>query len=117
MVKQRGVLGLAIWFLLGSALLHILAPLVGGLSFEALGLLFFGIVYALASIGLNRGWRWLAWLTFLVMLFGGIAALGFASGPSLVPAWWYTLIVIADWCCAAMLFGYLWKSRPAEAST
>lgn len=116
MFNQSRVLGLAILLLYASAALHVLAPLVGGLSSEALVLVPIGALYFAVCIGLGRGWRWLAWLTYFAMLIGGIGALSYALSPTLVPDWWYHMIAIADFLCALMLFLHLWKSRPIRAT-
>ncbi len=104
--------GLAALFVLVSAALHILAPLVGSFGWEAIQLVPIGLAYVAIGYYLGRNLRWLAWITFFIMLFGGIVALGGAMGMSGVPGWWYALIVIANWLAAAMLFGFLWHSKP-----
>ncbi len=118
MFKTSKSLGLAALFLFASAVLHVAAPVVGGFTTEALLLIPFGLVFGLAALGLLRGMRWLAWLTFLATLAGGIVALGYAMSVTSVPDWWYLAIVAADWLTAAMLLVHLWwpkQDQPAEA--
>ncbi|WP_299860775.1 hypothetical protein [uncultured Hoeflea sp.] len=106
-------LGLAALFIFASAALHVLAPLVGGFSGLPLMLVAVGILYAAIGYLLLGNRRWLAWLTFLLMLAGGIVSLVSTTGAGAVPGWWWTLIMIADWAAAAMLFAYLWLPKPA----
>ncbi len=112
MFRYSKTLGLAALFVLVSAALHILAPLVGGFGWEAIQLVPIGLVYLAIGYYLGRNLRWLAWITFFVMLSGGIFALSGAMGMSDIPGWWYGLIVIADWFAAVMLFGFLWNPKP-----
>lgn len=116
MINPKGPYRVGGLFLLISAALHILAFLVGGFTPDALVLIPIGIIYALAAVGLFRDWRWLAYVCFIVMLLGGIIALGSSLGTSPVPFWWWWLIVAADWAGAAALFAALWNPRPAKAS-
>lgn len=109
-------LGFAALFIFVSAALHILAPVAGGLTSEALSLVPAGIVLALLALGLLRGMRWLAWLAFFVMLGAGIVALGYAAAVTWVPTWWYVAIVAADWLAAAMLLAHLWWPKPPEVA-
>jgi|GEM_PF-1539759 len=103
--------------LLLSAALHIFAFVVGGFSNDALRLIPVGLVYALVAYGLFCGWRWLAYIAFVMMMIGGIAALSTIWSPSTIPVWWTILIIAADWLGAAALFGALWRSAPRKAET
>ena len=60
--------------------------------------------------------RFMAWITFFAMLAGGIAAIGFSAGVGTIPAWWWMLILAADWVAAALLFIYLWNPKPVIES-
>ena len=104
--------GLAILFILVSALLHIFAPLVGGFGSEALRLIVVGLLYAVIGYFLIPNRRWLAWFTFFLMLAGSIAAFTWSMSISAVPGWWWMLFVAADCAAAAMLFIYLWYPKP-----
>lgn len=104
---------LAAVFVLISAALHFFAFTVGGLSTAALVLIPFGVVYLLIAAGLNRGKRWLAWLSFFVMGIGGSIALGLSYGNGPVPDWWYLAITLTDWAAALWLFVALWQSAPS----
>ncbi len=103
----------AIPFLLLSAALHIVAPLISGFVVEALVLALVGVVYGICAFGLSRGMRWLAHVMYLVLFLGGIFALGniWSVGP--VPGWIYLGIVIANALAVLALFGALWRAPPA----
>lgn len=105
------LLGLAALFVLASAILHILIPFFAGFATGSLPFLAIGVAYAVIAYGLTRNTRWLAWLTFFVMLAGGIAALVLSMGVTAAPSWLYTLIMLADWAAALMLFVYLWYPK------
>ena len=75
MIRSKGALRWGANFVALSAGLHILALIVGGFSAEALRLLSFGIVYAGFVYGLLQGWRWLAYIVFIVLLTGTSLAL------------------------------------------
>lgn len=109
-------LGLAALFVYASAALHLPAPLIGGVSGFSLMLLLVGILYVAIAWLLPGNRRWLAWLTFFLMLAGGIAASVYAMVDVLLPGWWWSLIMVADWAAAAMLFAYLWFPKPEDVS-
>ncbi len=118
MIEKANTLRLAAVFVFLSAALHIGAPVVGGFTSQALMLIPYGILFALIGLGLLRGMRWLAWITFFGTLIGGIAALNGMMGLSAVPGWWYALIMTTDWLAAAILLIHLWrpkKGHPAAA--
>lgn len=104
---------LAAVFVLISAALHFFSFTVGGLSTQALVLIPFGVIYLLIAAGLNRGKRWLAWLSFFVMGIGGSIALGLSFGSGPVPGWWYLAISCADFAAALWLFVALWRQAPS----
>ena len=106
-------LSFAVIFVLVSAALHVIAPLLSGFSSEGLFLVPFGLLYGLIAMGLMRNMRWLAWVTFFILMFGGIFAMASAMSAITVPSWIYSFIAAADWAGAACLFGYLWNPKPA----
>ena len=108
----RGPYRVGAFFLLISAALHILAPLVGGFSSPVPIFVGVGLVYVVIALGRYRGWRWLAYIAFLVMMIGGIIALSALWSPSAIPSWWTVLIIAADWLGAAALFAALWRAAP-----
>ncbi|MGR3343828.1 MAG: hypothetical protein ACU0DI_11480 [Paracoccaceae bacterium] len=103
-------------FILISALLNIFAFVVGGFTSNALMLLPVGFFYTAIGYGLLRGWRWLAYVTFFLVMIGGILALAAIWSASTVPGWWYALIVGSDWLSAAALFPALWRAAPILSS-
>lgn len=94
-----------------SAVLHLAAPLVGGVSSQALTLVPIGVVYLAVVAGLMRGFRWLAYLAFLGMLAGAIIALSAVWDISPVPGWWMGLIAGMNGCAALLLMAALWRAR------
>lgn len=108
----RGPYRVGAFFVLISAVLHLLAPLVGGFHPDALILIPIGALYLAVTYGLLRGWRWLAYLSFFGLAIGGIAALNMIWSASPVPFWWYGLIAAADGLGVIGLFVALWKPAP-----
>ena len=115
-MKPRGPFSIAVIFVLISAVLHIVAPLFGGMTPDATGLVAFGIFWLAIAWGLNQGWRWLAYIAFIAALIGGSAAVALYVGWSTVPGWIYLGIIVADWLAAAALFVTLWRP-PAEVES
>jgi uncharacterized membrane protein (DUF2068 family) len=93
-----------------SALLHIFAFVPDGLNAGA-GMMFgIGIVYILMAIGLRRNLRWVAWLTFLAMTFGAVAAYIVSGGGTALHNGWFLTIAVIDLAAAILLFICLWRS-------
>ena len=93
-----------------SALLHILSFVPDGLDVGA-GLMFgIGIVYILMAIGLRRNKRWVAWLTFLAMTFGTVAAYLISGDGTELHDGWFLTISLVDLVAAILLFVCLWRS-------
>ena len=114
-MNMRGPYRNGALFLLISAILHLIAPIVSGFSGDGLMLAAVGVFYLVATWGLLRGMRWLAYVMFIVLMVGSIAALTgiWALGP--VPGWVYAGIVIANWIAVVMLFIALWRPAPKTA--
>lgn len=105
---------LAAIFVLISAVLHVIAAILSGFAWEGLKLLPFAAIYGLLGLGLMQGRRWVAWLTFLMMLVFSFFALmmsleDFPEVPPQVSA----MIVAADWLTAACLLVVLWRGQPS----
>ncbi len=96
-----------------SATLHLLAFVVEGFSAFAGAMFVVGIVYLAIAYGLRQGRRWLAWISFFIMLAGMIAA--YSTAGYGLHFWWWMAIAIADLIAAIVLFGTLWKSKPVAA--
>ncbi|MEL7114499.1 MAG: hypothetical protein AAGP08_02735 [Pseudomonadota bacterium] len=101
-------------FVAASAVLHLIAPIFGGFAPEALTLFVVGLVYLAIAYGLMLGWRWLAYVTFLLMMAGSVIAIASIWSPGPVPSWVYIGIVVADWLAALSLFFALWRNAPAK---
>ena len=99
-----------------SAALHLIAPVISLGARDGLMLLPFGIVYLALAWGLMRGWRWLAYVTFLIMLIGISATMTGIWAISPVPPWIYIAIALANACAAVALFVALWRPRPTAPS-
>lgn len=96
-----------------SAVLHLLVFVVEGFSAFAGAMFIVGLVYLAIAYGLRQGRRWLAWISFFIMLVGMIAA--YSTAGTGLHFWWWTAIAIADLIAAVILFGALWKSKPVAA--
>ena len=94
-----------------SALLHLFAFVPDGVTASSAAMLLIGIIYLLLAMGLRRNLRWVAWLTFLVMTFGAVAAYMVSGGSALHNAW-FLAIALIDCVAAMVLFVCLW--RPAQ---
>lgn len=100
----------AILFFSISALLHALAPLVGGFHSDGLWLAAMLPVFLVMIFGLAQEWRWFAYLCFFIGAVEGIVALGHVWSVNPVPYWIYTGILMANWAAAAALFVALWRA-------
>ena len=98
-------------FLLISALLHIAAVLASGFSAGATALLVTAVLYLCLYMGLMRGMRWVAWITFLLMFVGMSVALSGAMTPGGPPGWAMWGIFAADLLVTLTLLGALWLDR------
>ena len=114
MVNSQGPFGMAPLFIVASALLHAVAAFLVGLASGGASLLVVGILYALGATGLQRGFRWLAHLLFLVLLFGIVAALGNTYGPSVATNTVFIAIIVANVLAVGALFAKLWRAAPAQ---
>lgn len=115
MRRSKGALRWGANFVALSAGLHVLALIVGGFSTEALRLSIFGIVYAGFAYGLLLGWRWLAYVVFIVLLVGTSVAVSNIWAFGEVPGWLYAAIAVANLLAIAALFGALWKTPQVQA--
>lgn len=93
-----------------SAALHLLALPVSGFSAEAMPLLPFAMVYAAFAYGLYRGWRWVGYITFLVLLIGISLALSRIWAYGDVPGWTFASIAAANVLAVVCLLGALWRA-------
>lgn len=114
MTRAKGSLRWSANFVALSAGLHILALIVGGFSAEALRLLPFGIVYAGFAYGLLQGWRWLAYIVFVILLIGTSLSVSQIWAFGDVPGWLYSGIAVANLLSIVALFGALWQSPNVE---
>jgi hypothetical protein len=115
MVQSRNALRWAANFVALSAGLHILAALISGFSSETMRLLPVVVVFAGFAFGLLQGWRWLAYIVFIVLLIEASFAISnfWANGD--VPGWVYVGIAVANFASVVALFAELWMA-PNESA-
>jgi len=94
-----------------SGILHILAPILDSFSSDSLMLAVVGIVYVAIAFVLDRGWRWFAYIAFLISLFGIVAATYGIYAENGGPGWLFLLILIANILAMASLFIALWRPK------
>lgn len=107
MINVQGIYGKAGLFLLISAGLHLVYFLVTG--FGEFPMLIFATLYAVFAIGVMRPMRWLAYIVFVVMLFGIIVSYALNDGGLAGFVSWG--ITIAELGAAICLFIYLWRNK------
>ena len=110
MTRSTGALRWGANFTAVTAGLHFLSLIVGGLNTEAFGLVLFGVFYAGFAYGLMLGWRWLAYVGFIVLLIGTSLAASNIWAFGTVPGWLYAAIAVANLLAIAALFAALWKT-------
>ena len=110
MTRSTGALRWGANFVALSAGLHLFSLIVGGLSAETFSLALTGRVYAGFAYGLLMGWRWLAYVVFIVLLVGISLAASNIWAFGTVPGWLFAAIAVANLLAAATLFGALWKT-------
>lgn len=115
MTRTTGAMRWSANFVGISAGLHVLALIVSGFSAEALQMLPFAILYAGLAYGLLQGWRWLAYITFIILLIGTSLAIPGIWALGDVPGWTYAGIVFANLLSVTALFVALWKAPEAVA--
>ncbi len=98
-----------------SGIVHLVAPLVSGLTTDATLLLVAGIVYLLAAFGLSRRLRWLALLVFPVLLFATLFDFAWSFNGTTVPAWIYAAIAASNTLALIVLFILLWRPKTISA--
>ena len=105
MTISNSWMGRAGLLILLSGLLHLVAIFTGGGAVGTATLLVIAIVYSLFAYGLQQERRWLAYVCYVVMLLGAIAAyLSTTNGVV------FALIALTDAAAAIMLFIALWGS-------
>ncbi len=114
MPRLSGQYGVGAFFVLISALLHLLALVLGRFSDDAILMGIVGVGLLVIVAGLTRNIRWLAWLSFFVMGIGGSVALSYLWAETTVPTWLFATIMSADWLAALGLLAGLWRSHGEE---
>lgn len=95
-----------------NAMLHFFVFLIIGFTPDAMLFVLIGVVYGFLAWGVLRKMRWLAYIVFLIALFG-ISAVINMMGTLSIPSFWLGLIIITKIVLALILFFILWvKSNP-----
>ena len=81
----------------------------GATGAAQLPLIVAAVIYGALGLGLLRGLRGLACLTFVVMLIGISAAIWGAMGPPGLASWLFMAILMLDLLIAAILFLHIWR--------
>lgn len=111
MRETRSHLLIAGCLLMLTGVLHVIAFFIGGFGYGGKGLAPVGLLFIAMGFGLLRGWRWLAYLTYLVVGIGVSFAVRDLFAATSVPDWWFLLIIAVDVAVVVVLFGFLWR-RP-----
>ena len=91
-----------------SGVLHWVAIFTGTAGASVSALVIVGAVYLIFAYGLRKQMRWLAYLCFVIMLAGTVAALATSFESKI-----FLAIMLADLAAAIFLFIALWRDRPA----
>ncbi len=110
MLKFQGPYRLAALCVLASAVLLLVAPVLGGFSRSGFGSVPFGLLFLSVFYGLSQGWRWLAYLAFFLCMIAAILALSNAWTLNALPSWWYVTIAVLFALGILTLFIALWRS-------
>ena len=97
-----------------SAAIHV-AVLPFAPGSETTGMIVGTILWVALGYGLTRGSRLVAYLAFLLGLFGGVYAFSGMMAYGGVSSILFGLMWIADWAVAVLLFGPLWRSSAQRA--
>lgn len=116
MTNPRSPYRIGAFFVVLSAVLHLIAPVVSGFDATGWQLAVIGVIYVAAAAGLMRDWRWLAYVMLFVMMIGSIAAITGIWALAAVPGWVYGAITIANWAAVIALFLALWRPAQKEAA-
>lgn len=113
MTRKKGAMRWAGMFFFGTAILHVLALILGGFSEALTQHLVAGVIAVVCGFGLVRGQRWLGYLAFLWAFIAAIWAIGGIWSPGDVPGWLYACVTAANLIAAFALFLSLWRAPEA----
>lgn len=94
-----------------AALFHLAIQLLSGFFPSSLLQLALTVLYFVLGWLVLKNRRWAIWLSFLIVLFGGIAGMSGYLGASANPGWASLGICVASWTAAVCLFSVLWKDH------
>ncbi|SHH98481.1 hypothetical protein [Marivita hallyeonensis] len=104
------------YFLLLSAVLHVIGSFLSGFTTVGLFLLFPAALYTAFFFGLRRGLDWVAWLALVCMLGGMAGTVLELTKASSVSGWILWGILAADFCAAVLLGRMIWTKVAARQS-
>lgn len=94
-----------------AALFHVAIPILNGFVSASLPQLAFAVLYLVLGLLVFKNKRWAIWLSFFIMLFGGIAGMAAYLGASVIPGWAGLGVWVANWAAAVCLFLVLWRDH------
>ncbi len=95
-------------FVMLSGLFHLPLFLIEGTSPHTKLMFFVGLVWMGIGLWLRGRHRWLAYIAFVLMLFGAVYAFAQFGGT-----WWWWLIFLMDILAVYYLFRILWPNKKA----
>ncbi len=99
----------AIWMLLCS-ICQLTLPLILGFQSSVYTMMLFGMVGLVTALGLFKGWRWLAYLSFIPIMAVAILAMARSFDVTGLASFWYGAIAVSDLIAAVFIFIALWRN-------
>ena len=112
MIRTKSIFNLAAFLALLNTIVHITGAAIAGFASTAMPIIAGAVIWLIFTIGFKANLRWMAYIAFLVALFGGIYVYATASS-SPIPQWASMAIVLLDILIALVLFVLIWR-RPAK---
>lgn len=114
-IRNPSLIQISGYLLILTGVLHILVFVLSGFTYGGMGLSPVGVLFLLLGFGLLQNRRWLAWLVYLGVGIGVSYAIRGVFVPSVVPSWYFGLIVLVDIAAIVTLFVALWRpaTKPA----
>lgn len=100
-----------------AGVLHLVAYVLGGFGYGALGLAPAGLVFLAMGLGLSQGRRWLAYLAFIAVGLAMSFVIRDVFVTPSVPSWCFMGIIAVDAAVIVALFVHLWRSpKPSDTA-
>ena len=97
-------------FVMPSGLLYIPVFLLDSWNFQTKFLLIFGLILLATGLLLRGRYRWLAYVAYILSLFGLLVSL-VCMGTSPVGAWWWGIVMLLQALAVYNLFRILWAPK------